>query len=144
VLQFVLLPAAALAGFVNGGAWSGTIASLTAVAGFVLMAAGALLLGRGLLDLGGNLTPVPRPREDAQLVDSGVYARVRHPMYGGLMLTAVGWGLVAASPLALALAAALVLLFDLKSRREEVWLLERYRGYEDYAARTQRFVPYLY
>jgi protein-S-isoprenylcysteine O-methyltransferase Ste14 len=144
VLQFVLLPAVALAGLVDGGAWSGTAASLTALVGLALMAGGALLLGRGLLDLGGNLTPVPRPREDAQLVETGVYARVRHPIYGGLMLTAVGWGLAAASPLALLLAIALVPFFELKSRREELWLVERFSGYEDYAARTQRFVPYLY
>ena len=103
-----------------------------------------MLLGRGLLDLGRNLTPVPHPRDDAQLVVSGVYAIARHPMYGGLILTAFGWALVAASPLTLALAVVLLLFFGLKSRREEVWLRERYEGYPAYAARTKRFVPWLY
>jgi len=143
VIQFVLLPAVALAGLVDPAAVSPPPAIAWAV-GLALMAAGALLLGRGLLDLGRNLTPVPHPRDDAQLVVSGVYAIARHPMYGGLILTAFGWALVAASPLTLALAVVLLLFFGLKSRREEVWLSERYEGYPAYAARTKRFVPWLY
>ena len=74
------------------------------------MVTGAAFLGRGLLDLGRNLTPVPRPREDAELVETGVYSLVRHPMYGALIVTAVGWGLVAASPLTLLLAGTLARL----------------------------------
>lgn len=144
VLQFVLLAAAALAGLVDGGTWSGTLAVVTGPLGLVLMGAGALLLGRGLMDLGRNLTPVPHPRDGAQLVVSGVYAQARHPIYGGLMLTAVGWGLVSASPLALGLAIVLMAFFGLKSRREEAWLYDRYAGYSAYAAQTKRFVPYLY
>ena len=144
VLQFVLLPAVVLAGLVSGGAWNGAIGSATSLLGLALMVGGAVLAGRGLLDLGRSLTPVPRPRDDAVLVETGVYSLVRHPIYGGLMATALGWTLVAASPLALLLSALLAALFDLKSRREEIWLRERYAGYEPYCARTKRFFPYIY
>jgi len=34
--------------------------------------------------------------------------------------------------------------FDLKSRREERWLEERYPGYAAYRARTRRLIPGLY
>ncbi len=114
------------------------------LAGLALMAGGVLLGGRGLLDLGRNLTPVPHPRDDAQLVDGGVYGRARHPIYGGLILTAFGWGLVSLSPLTLVLAVVLALFFGLKSRREEAWLIARYEGYPEYMERTKRFVPYLF
>ena len=144
VLQLVLLALAALAGLVSGDAWGGTLATVTSLAGLALMAGGALLLGMGLLGLGGNLTPVPRPRDDAQLVESGAYASVRHPIYGGLLATAFGWGLVAASPLALLLALVLFGFFELKSRREERWLIERYPDYPEYMTRTRRFFPGLY
>ncbi len=143
-LQLMLLPLVALAGIVSGDAWAGTLASVTALVGLMLMGAGALLIGRGLLDLGRNLTPLPYPRDDAELVETGIYALVRHPIYGGLVATAFGWGLVAASPLTLLLAAALMLFFDLKSRREEAWLKARYAGYPTYMARTRRFVPKVY
>ena len=86
----------------------------------------------------------PRPRAGAQLVTGGVYAVVRHPIYTGVVLGATGWGLLAASPGALACAAALFLLFDLKSRREEAWLTERFPGYAPYRARTRRLLPFVY
>jgi protein-S-isoprenylcysteine O-methyltransferase Ste14 len=39
----------------------------------------------------------------------------------------------------------LAAVFDLKSRREEAWLLERFPEYEEYRERTpHRFVPWLY
>jgi protein-S-isoprenylcysteine O-methyltransferase Ste14 len=139
----VLLALIASAGLVDPSA-GGAPPLVVWLAGLALMATGALLLGRGLLDLGRALTPVPHPRDGAQMVVSGVYALARHPIYGGLLLTAFGWGLVAASLLALGLAVALALFFGLKSRREEAWLKERYAGYEDYATRTRRFIPYLY
>jgi protein-S-isoprenylcysteine O-methyltransferase Ste14 len=41
--------------------------------------------------------------------------------------------------------ALLAVLFDLKARREEAWLIERFPEYADYRARTpRRFVPWLY
>ena len=143
-IQLLLLPLVALAGIVSGDAWGGTLASVTSLVGLVLMGAGALLGGRGLLDLGRNLTPLPHPRDDAELVETGIYALVRHPMYGGLVATAFGWGLVAASPLTMLLAVVLLLFFDLKSRREEAWLKSRYTDYPAYMARTRRFFPKLY
>ena len=98
----------------------------------------------GLLDLRGALTPLPRPREGAELVEIGVYRLVRHPVYGGLVLAAVGWGLFTASVVALATAPLLLGFFRLKSGREEAWLRERYPAYEAYAARTKRMIPWVY
>jgi protein-S-isoprenylcysteine O-methyltransferase Ste14 len=137
-----VLAAVALAGLVDPSA-PASPPVIASIVGFVLMGAGALLLGRGLLDLGSNLTPVPHPRDDARLVDSGVYAHARHPIYGGLIVTAFGWGLAMVSPLTLILAVVLALFFWLKSRREEAWLVERYERYPEYMERTKRFVPYL-
>lgn len=144
MLQFVILGLLAVAGFLDRGAWDGPLAGIASLLGLALLLGGALLVGRGLLDLGRNLTPVPHPRDDAQLVETGVYARVRHPIYGGLIIGAVGWGLLAASPLTLALAVGLGVFFDLKSRREEAWLRLRYPGYATYMTRTRRLIPWLY
>jgi protein-S-isoprenylcysteine O-methyltransferase Ste14 len=144
LVQVVLLLLIAVCGVVAGGAWTGPLATLTAVLGLVLMVAGALLLGRGLLDLGHSLTPLPYPRDDAQLVERGIYALARHPIYGGLIVTATGWGLLTASLAGMILAAGLAAFFGLKSRREEQWLRERFPGYAEYASRTKRFIPWLY
>ncbi len=143
-LQFILLPLVALAGIVSGGAWDGALASVTSLMGLALMVGGAALLVRGLLDLGRSLTPVPHPREGAELIETGVYALVRHPIYGGIIAAALGWALVAASPLTLLLVGVLAVFFDLKSRREEAWLTTHYAGYQTYAGRTKRCFPWLY
>jgi protein-S-isoprenylcysteine O-methyltransferase Ste14 len=98
---------------------------------------------RGVRDLRDALTPLPYPRDGAELVETGVYARVRHPIYGGLIMAAVGWGLVAASPISIVLAGVLFGFFQLKSRREEIWLTERYPGYPAYRERTRRLIPWI-
>lgn len=89
------------------------------------------------------MTPLPRPRDDAALVETGAYALVRHPIYGGLILASFGWGMVRASIVAVILAAALAVFFRMKSTHEERWLEKRYPGYPAYRARTRRFIPWI-
>jgi protein-S-isoprenylcysteine O-methyltransferase Ste14 len=98
----------------------------------------------GLLGLRENLTAVPRPVEGGRLVDTGVYGLVRHPIYTGIIAAAVGWGLLAASPPALVVAIGLGIFFDLKSRREEAWLLDAYPAYAGYRRRVRKLIPLVY
>ncbi len=143
MIQGILLVLVAVAGGV-GPAWTGPARSVAAGAGVALMAVGGLLGARGLFDLRDALTALPHPRDDASLVDTGAYGLVRHPIYGGIVVGAAGYGLVAASPLAVASALVLLAFFRLKSAREEAWLEARYPGYAAYRARTRRMLPYLY
>jgi protein-S-isoprenylcysteine O-methyltransferase Ste14 len=143
LVQVVILGAIAAAGLL-GPAWSGVARVFTVVAGAALIGAGGVLAVRGVLDLGQNLTPFPKPRAGITLVDTGAYGIVRHPIYGGLVLGGFGWGLLTASPAALAGAIVLLVFFDLKSRREEAWLAARLDGYERYRDRTRRMLPWVY
>jgi protein-S-isoprenylcysteine O-methyltransferase Ste14 len=143
LLQLVLFGAIALAGAV-GPIWSGWARLAGVFLGVVLVCCGCVLSLRGVLDLRENLTPFPRPLPGARLVESGAYRLVRHPIYGGLIIGAVGWGLLTASALALVGAFALVGFFDLKSRREEIWLSAQFDDYGTYRNRTRRLVPWLY
>jgi len=145
-LQFVLFAAIGVAGLALPGALSGTPATLAAIAGSALVGAGGILALAGIAGLqgGDSLTALPHPRDEARLVDWGAYRLVRHPVYGGLVIAAVGWALARGSVAALALAAALLVFFDLKRRREEAWLEERFAGYRDYRSRTRRLIPWLW
>lgn len=105
---------------------------------------GLWLVYRGIGDLGPNVTAMPRPRSEATLVESGVYARIRHPIYAGVMACGIGWAFLVVSLPALLLALLLVGWLDLKSRREEAWLSQQHPGYRAYRSRTRRFVPGLY
>jgi protein-S-isoprenylcysteine O-methyltransferase Ste14 len=143
VLQLLLGAAIIGCGFV-GVYWPGSADSFLGILGLLIALAGVLLVVLGLLSLGRSFTPLPRPRARARLRQSGIFRLVRHPMYGGAILIGLGWSL-ADAPLGLIPTALLVLLFDLKARREEAWLIERFPAYAAYRAGTpRRFVPWLY
>lgn len=114
--------------------------------GYVIGMVGAVLLGSGIAELrrAGAMTALPAPRGDAELVQRGAYRLVRHPIYGGLVLG--GLGLAVITPWAGTFAAVglLAIVLDLKRRREEVWLAERYSGYAGYRTRTKALIPFLY
>jgi protein-S-isoprenylcysteine O-methyltransferase Ste14 len=142
-IQLVLFALLAVAGSV-GPAWGDPWLTLGRAVGAVHVGAGGIVAGRGLVGLRENLTPVPHPVGGGRLVAHGIYGVVRHPIYAGIILASVGWGLVTASPAALAVAAGIGVFFDLKSRREEDWLLEAYPAYADYRRRVRKLLPLLY
>ncbi len=93
----------------------------------------ALLLWAGL-SLGKNLTPLPKPKENASLITTGAFAWMRHPIYTALMLLTFGGSLERGHGLALLFSMCLVVLLEFKSRREEQWLLEQFVDYAAYKA----------
>ena len=112
--------------------------------GGVLLVIGGISGTLGILALGRNLSPFPKPIEGGSLVTSGVYGIVRHPIYTGLILGTLGWGLLMSSVLGVILAVVLFLFFDRKSRREEAWLMETYPGYAEYRGRVKKLIPGIY
>lgn len=140
VALFALLAVAA----VLGPEWADALEQPLLGAAFVLGLAGAALLLAGIVGLGAQVSPFPKPVEAGALREGGVYALVRHPVYGGGVLLAIAWTL-ATSYLGFVPTALLCVLVELKSRREELWLVERHPGYEDYRRRVRRrFIPYLW
>jgi protein-S-isoprenylcysteine O-methyltransferase Ste14 len=113
----------------------------TRALGLVVAASGAVLCFAAFPQLGRALTPLPEPREDAELMTSGLYARMRHPIYTGVLAVAWGWTVMFPSVFTAAAAVALTGLLAFKARYEEGLLRGRFSGYADYAARTPRFVP---
>jgi protein-S-isoprenylcysteine O-methyltransferase Ste14 len=143
-IQVVLFGLLAVAPLVDGSPAPADLRPVLAVLGLFLVVVGLGIAGKGLIDLRQALTPLPHPRDDAELVETGVYGRVRHPIYGGIVLGAFGWSCLTGSPAALALSLVLLLFFRLKSGREEAWLRQRYPGYEAYSRRTRRMIPFVY
>lgn len=110
----------------------------------ILFVTGLAFVVSGSLGLGRNLSPFPRPRSNGALVESGVFSLVRHPIYTGLSLLALGWSVLTTSPVALIATIFLFVFFEFKSRREEAWLRSKFAEYDDYAARVRKFVPFVY
>jgi protein-S-isoprenylcysteine O-methyltransferase Ste14 len=142
VLQSVVI-AGAIACAVVGPRWPHGVEPELRIAGYVLEVAGVALVITARIALGAAFTPLPRPRRRATLRRRNVYARARHPLYGGLLVAGVGLALHR-SPLVFLPTALLAVVFFLKSVREEAWLSDRYPDYPDYRRATRRrFVPWL-
>jgi protein-S-isoprenylcysteine O-methyltransferase Ste14 len=103
--------------------------------GFVPAAIGFVLAAWGMRTLGRSLTPMPVPKADGELVQSGPYRFLRHPLYVGGTLFFAGLSLVF-SLYGLVLSAVLGLFWILKARYEERVLRERFPEYAEYQART--------
>ena len=114
------------------------------LAGGVVTLTGAWLVFFGAFSLGRNLTPLPHPKDDAALVVTGAYRLVRHPIYGGIIISAYGWSLLVQSLLTLAYATLLFFFLDLKSRREERGLRQKFPDYLPYSQQVRRLIPFLY
>jgi len=111
--------------------------------GIVLYALGLWLFYRSLADLSTNWSVSLDIRENHTLITSGVYRRIRHPMYAAIFLMAAGQALFVpnwiAGPLYLC---AFVLLFALRVGPEERMMLERFgSGYESYMQTSKRLIP---
>ena len=112
--------------------------------GWALAVFAILLLAWSALNLGPSLTPFPRPVPNGELVTTGAYRFVRHPIYCGVIIGALGLSLVTENWPRLVITAALLLFFDLKARREEEWLQEKYPEYAMYKSRVKKLIPWIY
>lgn len=83
-------------------------------------------------------------KQDHQLIQSGPYARVRHPIYSGLLLAMLGTALFVGEWRALVGVALVFVAHWLKARREEALLAGQFgTAYEEYRRRTGSLVPRL-
>ena len=109
--------------------------------GFIILGSGVLLVS--FLGLGNSLTASPIPREAGTLVTTGIYSRVRHPIYFGLLTMSFGVLLDAGYWPQIIVYLMLFALLTIKADFEEGLLMKRYPKYKAYAANTPRFFPRL-
>jgi protein-S-isoprenylcysteine O-methyltransferase Ste14 len=83
--------------------------------------------------------------QDHELATAGPFRLIRHPIYMGLNLLALGSAIWVPTPAMWVAAALMIIGSDLRARAEEA-LLERVfgRAYSEYRGRTRRFVPSIY
>lgn len=112
--------------------------------GYTVFIAGTVLAISAALNLGQNFTPLPKPKDDAVLIQTGLYRFVRHPIYFGVIMLSIGWGLIQQSTLVWVYVLILAIFFDIKSRKEEQWLQAKFSAYADYQKRVRKLIPWIY
>jgi protein-S-isoprenylcysteine O-methyltransferase Ste14 len=111
--------------------------------GVLFIAPGIIILFISFKNLGRSLTANPVPLDKGNLVETGIYKYVRHPIYTGLLLAMLGSVVQSMAPFKLVVWLALFALLTYKAKFEESILIKKYPGYVEYMKRTGRFVPRL-
>ena len=112
--------------------------------GYGIFILGTVIALIAAINLGKNLTPLPRPKENAELIQRGLYRFVRHPIYFGVIVLSLGWGLIQQSALVWLYVLIIAIFFDIKSRKEEQGLVERVFAYAEYQGRVRKLIPWIY
>jgi protein-S-isoprenylcysteine O-methyltransferase Ste14 len=115
-----------------------------AQAGLAMVAAGALFALWARMTIGANWSGRVTIKENHELIRSGPYGMVRHPIYSGLLLAVLGTA-VAIGEVGCLLAFVLAVLgWRQKWRREEEFMAERFGAeYESYKRQVKGIVPFV-
>ena len=92
----------------------------------------------------GNFNIAPDPLARSQLVTSGPYRLIRHPMYLALLLATLPLVINSFDPLRLSIWLVLLIDLILKLSYEEKLLVVKLAGYDQYIQRSYRLIPFLY
>jgi protein-S-isoprenylcysteine O-methyltransferase Ste14 len=112
---------------------------------YSIAAVGALIAIWAWITMGlFRLRVIPNPSKHAVLLEHGPYRFIRHPMYSGLLIAALGLVLTNPAPWRIITWLALVIVLVIKTRHEEPLLLRHFDNYHEYQSRTWRFIPLVY
>jgi len=112
--------------------------------GLALWVAGLALAVWARLYLGRNWGMPMTRREDPDLVTTGPYRFIRHPIYTGIIVAMIGTAL-AISLLGLIVAAVVAVFFAFSATREEKFLADQFPDtFPAYKARTKMLIPVVF
>jgi protein-S-isoprenylcysteine O-methyltransferase Ste14 len=94
--------------------------------------------------LGRNWSGTVTVKKDHELITTGPYAWVRHPIYTGLLLAALGQAVARGQWSGLIAVGILLAAFWRKSRLEEIWIRGQFGSlYEEYSRRVSALIPFI-
>tara|TARA_B100000989_G_scaffold231726_1_gene178527 strand:+ start:109 stop:582 length:474 start_codon:yes stop_codon:yes gene_type:complete len=105
------------------------VSPLSYFTGILIIIFSLIIILVAIKDLGRNLSPLPRPTTNGNLVTSGIYRFTRHPMYYSLIFISVGFFIINLSIYNLFLTISLVLIIRFKIVLEEHYLKNKFKNY---------------
>jgi protein-S-isoprenylcysteine O-methyltransferase Ste14 len=111
--------------------------------GFAVLLAGVALAVWARVHLGRNWSGTVTVKQDHELIRSGPYGYVRHPIYTGLIAGLIGTAICSGTLRAAIGVAIISAALYVKSRTEERFMRETFPGqYERYRAAVPALVPF--
>jgi protein-S-isoprenylcysteine O-methyltransferase Ste14 len=119
----------------------------TLITGVVLLIGATLLrraIGKGMsMGVLAGFAEIRDERQPANLIRTGLHARIRHPRYLQLMVSQLGWALIANHQGPYLLLVVWMVAIHAIVRLEERELRSRFgEEYEDYCRKVPRFIPF--
>jgi len=110
--------------------------------GILLSVLGWTLIFFALFEFG----TIPSLRKKSNLVTSGIYSVIRHPIYSGTLLAVLGWTILFKSIISIIYFPLLCLIYLVETILEEKGLIEEYGDqYLDYKKKvTKRLIPFIF
>ncbi|MEO7835252.1 MAG: isoprenylcysteine carboxylmethyltransferase family protein [Ginsengibacter sp.] len=109
--------------------------------GIFFSVAGIIISFASVVALNKNLSAFPTPKQSAQLIQSGIYKYIRHPIYSGILFFTFGFSMYSENTLRLIIFLMLLILFRFKAAYEEKLLQDKFPNYNDYKKTVGMFLP---
>lgn len=114
-------------------------------AGLAICAAGVAIRLAALARLGKQFSAFVTLQESHELIQTGIYRVIRHPLYLSLLMAGPGFALVFRSQLVLPILAVALVFVASRIREEEKLLHSSFgRTFDEYKNRTWSLLPYVY
>lgn len=112
--------------------------------GIALLVAGLAFTIAARRHLGGNWSGTVTLKTDHELIRTGPYSLVRHPIYTGLLLGFIGSAVALGEVRGLVAVLLVAVAFLLKIRLEERWMIETFGdAYRRYRAEVRALIPFV-
>ena len=105
------------------------VSPLSYLVGVLIIIFAFMILLVAIKDLGSNLSPFPRPLNNSNLVTTGIYRFMRHPIYYALIFISFGVFITKLSIYYLLLSISLCLVIKFKIVLEEQYLNNKFKNY---------------
>jgi protein-S-isoprenylcysteine O-methyltransferase Ste14 len=116
------------------------------ILGLILIAPTLWLIYKSHKDLGMNWSASLEIREEHNIIDTGIYKHIRHPMYSAGWLWGIAQALLLHNFMAgLSGIVCFGVLYFLRVNKEEEMMIQEFgQEYENYMKRTKRIIPYIF
>jgi protein-S-isoprenylcysteine O-methyltransferase Ste14 len=110
--------------------------------GAILTAAGVAFAIWARRHIGKNWSAQVTIRQEHELIRSGPYARIRHPIYTGLLLAVAATAIAIGEYRAIVAFAVIAIGFVVKAKREEAFLATQFGpAFDEHRRQTGFFLP---
>lgn len=118
-----------------------TIPMRLQLTGLIFSIFGIIISLASIFALNKNLSVFPTPKQNSELIQSGIYKYIRHPIYSGILFFTFGFSIYSENTLRLLIFFTLFILFRFKAAYEERLLQDKFSNYVAYKKKTGIFLP---